>query len=55
MREAKEKAKEKAKELQNKFGLLAIHVVDEIIKTYSYIDPKLNFWQEVKKELEAMK
>ena len=32
----------------------ALICVDEIIKTYIDIDPKLKYWQEVKKEIEKL-
>ena len=39
------------KEMAKKYVLIA---VDEIIKTYLEIDPKLTYWREVKEELLKM-
>ena len=60
--------KEKAAELINKMYYTqsspthwvqaqqcALIAVDEIIKTYLEIDPKLTYWQEVKQELLKIK
>jgi hypothetical protein len=63
MKTPKEEAKELVvKYLNIEFGLLtdnqakqcAFICVDEIIKTYIDIDPKLKYWQEVKQEIEKL-
>ena len=62
-------AKEKAKELVDRFYLngikkysmqyenslqCALICVDEILETYIDLDPKLNYWKNVKKEIEKL-
>ena len=62
--------KDKAKELVDKYAKLyydleydyyddrdkqcALIAVDEILNTFIDIDPKLNYWQEVKQEIEKL-
>lgn len=55
--------KEKAKELVDKFSWIdcssdakqcALICVDEILETYIDLDPKLNYWEEVKQEINKM-
>jgi len=56
-------AKEKAMEIAMKFDKkgetdnakqCALICVDEILETYIDLDPKLNYWQEVKKEISRL-
>ena len=32
----------------------ALICVDEVLETYIYLDPKLNYWKKVKKEIEKI-
>ena len=56
-------AKEKAMEIAMKFDKkgetdnakqCALICVDEILETYIDLDPKLNYWKEVKKEISRL-
>lgn len=47
--------KEKAIELVEKYGELAELVVRDILSTFIDIDPKKDYWQEVKRELKKLK
>ena len=57
--------KEKAKELVDRFRIgdrnmkskakqCALICVDEILETYIDLDPKLNYWKEVKQEINKL-
>ena len=41
-------------ELAEQAKQCALICVDEILKTYIDLDPKLNYWKEVKKEIEKL-